>query len=462
MIQKPLLQLCMIMGVVFIGMVSVQADKALLIGVRDYQSDSVTDLNGVEKDVENMQKLLQQLGLKPSDITILQDSQVTDKNVVDGMIWLMDNPGEKAYFYFSGHGSQIPDTNGDETDDKKDETLCLYNWYEVKDNMLYGAITDDIISIMLNKIQAKETYIIIDSCHSGTMYKSLESDGIQTRYIPPVNADISTNQLSQLLQQRGLNTSQSKDIPQQRSGKMYAVLSACQDDESAVGNPEGGFFTRGLLHGIQKAIREGADTKSLIDLVETSEQYIRQNLSNPTMHHTPNLSGHNHLIQRGMVLTNRSESSAWQKLENVVAQAADNITLEANQVQFRLGEELNIRLTSPRPGYLYILNMTDKDSDYTMLFPNQYDSNNRVPSGMVVTLPPVSNEFRLPANRPTGKSMIVAVITPKPILNQKGEQFEFDSLFKSVTVDEVSKSFGVEETKQSGYSAGKIIVEIVE
>lgn len=64
--------------------------------------------------------------------------------------------------YYSGHGGQVTDTNGDETD-KKDETICLWD----------GQLTDDVMYAGLCKFpEGCLVAFVTDSCNSGTNFRS--------------------------------------------------------------------------------------------------------------------------------------------------------------------------------------------------------------------------------------------------------------------------------------------------
>ena len=73
------------------------------------------------------------------------------------------SPGDSLVFHYSGHGSQVPDRNGDETTDRLDEILCPYDldW----DRPLTD---DDLAAACANVPQGALLTVILDCCHSGT------------------------------------------------------------------------------------------------------------------------------------------------------------------------------------------------------------------------------------------------------------------------------------------------------
>jgi microcompartment protein CcmK/EutM len=100
---------------------------------------------------------------------------------MDGMRQIVSDsgPDDILYIHFSGHGSQAPDADGDETDDDFDETILSYDARvgEVTD------ITDDEIGDILSGLKTRNALIVLDSCHSGTATRSVSA--IRTRMVAP-------------------------------------------------------------------------------------------------------------------------------------------------------------------------------------------------------------------------------------------------------------------------------------
>jgi len=73
-------------------------------------------------------------------------------------------PGDTLVFHYSGHGSQVRDTEGDELEDGKDEIICPwdFNWED-------GFIKDDDFRATFQELRkGVHLEVILDSCHSGT------------------------------------------------------------------------------------------------------------------------------------------------------------------------------------------------------------------------------------------------------------------------------------------------------
>ncbi|CAA6819554.1 MAG: Metacaspase [uncultured Sulfurovum sp.] len=99
---------------------SMAQKEALLVGVSDYAGTENDFSDGIEQDIANMKSLFEQWGFK---VTVLfnKDSLKLDNYLNDYSQNLKEN--DKFVFYYSGHGYQISDENGDEVDDKQDEIL---------------------------------------------------------------------------------------------------------------------------------------------------------------------------------------------------------------------------------------------------------------------------------------------------------------------------------------------------
>lgn len=151
--------------------------KALLIGINYTGTDLA--LQGCVRDARFMHFLLRtKFGFQDSDFWVLTDepheirsnvvtARPTRENILRGMRWLVENarPGDSLFFHFSGHGSQIPDTSGDEADGY-DETLVPEDFDE------NGQIVDDEIHEILVRNLPKGVRLtaVVDCCHSGTVF----------------------------------------------------------------------------------------------------------------------------------------------------------------------------------------------------------------------------------------------------------------------------------------------------
>ncbi len=140
--------------------------KAVLCGINNYQT--ITNLRGCLNDVDNIFEILTQVyDFDPSQIHKLLDERVTKAAIKNEFNWLLNGAkaGDRLVFHFSGHGSYIPDDNGDELD-RTDEITCLYDM-DFYDSETY--IRDDEWQEMSRRVpEDVELTFILDNCHSGT------------------------------------------------------------------------------------------------------------------------------------------------------------------------------------------------------------------------------------------------------------------------------------------------------
>ncbi|KDQ16915.1 hypothetical protein BOTBODRAFT_30292 [Botryobasidium botryosum FD-172 SS1] len=165
--------------------------KALLIGIQykncTWPADLVAptpadptpsmSLDSPHHDAKRVKEMLELRGY--DDIRVLLDDpaleakfQPTKKRIIKGMNWLVRGAqsGDKLFFYFAGHGWQIPDLNGDE-DDGWDEVILPIDFVQLHEaEKGSGVIVDDDIHDMLvTSLPAGcQLTAISDCCHSGT------------------------------------------------------------------------------------------------------------------------------------------------------------------------------------------------------------------------------------------------------------------------------------------------------
>ncbi len=101
----------------------------------------------------------------PQTMRVLLEHDATSRNIVMGMRWLVEGtlPGDVMFFHFSGHGSQVSDQSGMESDGLN-ETILPFDYKRS------GQITDNQIwdILVANLPDGARMTCVMDSCHSGT------------------------------------------------------------------------------------------------------------------------------------------------------------------------------------------------------------------------------------------------------------------------------------------------------
>lgn len=147
--------------------------RALLVGV-NYKGTSAA-LRGCVRDVTFVHHLLvSKFGFRTKDFVVLTDEnsgisgvrkgQPTRKVILDSLKWLVadSRPGDTLWFSFSGHGSQVKDRDGDESDGF-DETILPVDYKRA------GQIIDDELYAIVRRVaRGARLTVLLDACHSGT------------------------------------------------------------------------------------------------------------------------------------------------------------------------------------------------------------------------------------------------------------------------------------------------------
>ena len=174
-----------------------QTRRALLVGISNYNSKSISpeikaphsniiNLKGPHNDIEAIKDILIcRYGFKDHDIMVIEDSAATRTNILDKLQGHLVDKSQPAFFYYSGHGSQIFNSKSAERD-SMDETL-------VPADALKGAqdIRDKELAAIYNKILDKGATLtlIIDCCNSGSSARGYPVNRI-SRSVAPIMKDI--------------------------------------------------------------------------------------------------------------------------------------------------------------------------------------------------------------------------------------------------------------------------------
>jgi len=166
----------------------IKGRRALLVAIS--YSKTTFPLPGTQEDKTLVSETLKTKGF--DNIVVMSDQDhlpespyfPTYDNILRGLKWLLSSgtlsdfedatitsfapivPNQTVFFYYSGHGSQVTDTSGDEKDGK-DEVICPITksggWAKID-------IRDDILFKLINDHAKQDTVMacVMDCCHSGT------------------------------------------------------------------------------------------------------------------------------------------------------------------------------------------------------------------------------------------------------------------------------------------------------
>ncbi len=219
--------------------------KALLVGINDYPG-TCNDLMGCVNDVGNIQNLLVSIfGFNAENITVITNRDATTLNILNGLNTLVSNAeqGDLLVFHYSGHGSQVADTEGDETD-RLDEVLCPYD-IDWKSKMIRD---NDLAGIFKSVPPGVQVEIFLDSCHSGTGLKGMATNNgnyRRARFLAPP-LERMTSSLKAPIRVISI-----------RPAKAQVLWAACRSNQVAsdalIDGQYGGAFTRFLCDLVREA-----------------------------------------------------------------------------------------------------------------------------------------------------------------------------------------------------------------
>ncbi len=159
--------------------------RALLVGIQAYPAETNwTPLAGPHADVEAMRRaLIDRASFREENIRVLLDQQATRAGVLAAFDEMIDEAGrgDLILFYFSGHGSQMSDDDGDEASDGLDESLVPYDAFTREGRR--NDIRDDEIEKRIARANQKtdQVVLVFDCCNSGRVDRS----GTRYRFVPP-------------------------------------------------------------------------------------------------------------------------------------------------------------------------------------------------------------------------------------------------------------------------------------
>ena len=134
-------------------------------------------LKACEFDARDMCDLATSRGFQTYQLLTTQATSRALFNALDDAAAALA-PGDFLFLTYSGHGGQVPDSNGDE-EDGLDETWVLYD-RQVIDDELYGAWAKFQPGVRI--------FVLSDSCHSGTVDRMMEFAQIRATQLLAMSA----------------------------------------------------------------------------------------------------------------------------------------------------------------------------------------------------------------------------------------------------------------------------------
>lgn len=213
---------------------------ALVVGVGDYANPRINDLTGPPNDARHVYALLTDptgYAFPKENVCLVTNQEARTAAFVslfESRLIARAQPGDQAFFFFAGHGSQVHDKDGDEPDEF-DETLLFQDarMDPVRD------FTDDQLNGLLARLYARthEVTVMVDACNSG----SITRDDSVARWAPPEAARAEDTAAST----GGAGDGGERWAPASMPDAVF--LSAAGDGTSALERDGQGLFSQAIL-----------------------------------------------------------------------------------------------------------------------------------------------------------------------------------------------------------------------
>ena len=255
------------------------AKKAVLIGINRYRIPGA-DLRGCVNDVKNMQSVLtRSYGFKGGDITVLSDFAATKKGIESAIRKLVQGgrKGDVLLVHFSGHGSNVPDNDGDEADDR-DEILCPtdLDWK--------NPMRDDWLRKTFDSMRAGVSLTVItDCCHSGTITRAVQPPDAPSieRYLPSPWDLVATESGRSLRGTVKTELRKSKRASRKQRDIVEAdlpevLITGCRADQTSADAMIGGSFNGALTYNLVAAIGDAQGELSYRQLHDATTAKLKR------------------------------------------------------------------------------------------------------------------------------------------------------------------------------------------
>ncbi|MDK2743271.1 MAG: caspase family protein [Nitrospira sp. BO4] len=256
------------------------AKRAVLIGINKYQIPGA-DLSGCVNDVTNLSEALKTYyGFTDKDMTTLTDLKATKKAMQAAIKKLIGGGknGDVLLLHYSGHGSNVPDDNGDEAD-KRDEILCPtdLDWND--------PFRDDWLRKTLNKLRKGVSLtVIMDCCHSGTITRVMNPpDSPRKPRFLPCPLDLMATESGRNL--RGALRGKLGKAPRGRKRKSDIVnadiqellITGCRDTQTSADAHIGGSYNGALTYYLVESIKEADGKLTYRELHQRTVAKLKKN-----------------------------------------------------------------------------------------------------------------------------------------------------------------------------------------
>ncbi|MHB8791916.1 MAG: caspase family protein [Thermoleophilia bacterium] len=145
---------------------------AVIIGIV-YDNNELGEIAYADQDAASMYRLLtEKFGFPENNVILLQNSQASQRNILDALGWLADNPDidseSDVVVFYSGHGLRsAPDAGLNLPGVSDAHAIVPFDFMKFDYKKGQGLIWDADLASLLDGIHAGRMWINIDTCFSG-------------------------------------------------------------------------------------------------------------------------------------------------------------------------------------------------------------------------------------------------------------------------------------------------------
>lgn len=402
------------------------APRALLIGL-SYEGSEVSSLPGIGVDLKLAEQVARDMGIR--DIRELWNAKATLQGIVSAIEELGTGVGAEdlVLIYFSGHGTRVPDRGelDEQAEDGMDEVLVAFDAMvtgEDSRNMasLRNVLVDDEFGRLLAAIPSRKVLVVVDACNSGTATKGISVFPKFWAYPgyprTRVTKDFRSND-------KGFRVADAGG-----GGANFIGIMAAQDDELANATGTGSVLTKALHEAVRTLKGRDVSGVSVEDLFQEMEKLvvddmrvIAQHNSSASQHpvlFVPAAAPDLRQLRLPLVaelaggLEPPTDDPLINEWQGVARRAARQIEFKVNRQTFvphpdpgsaatrcnaeRYAESLlAVEVVAPGDGYLNVVDLQQGKSAKLVLFPNEFQPDNKVRRGQTIRIPSAS--YCLPA-----------------------------------------------------------------
>ncbi|GAK53411.1 peptidase C14, caspase catalytic subunit p20 [Candidatus Moduliflexus flocculans] len=397
----------MILLIVLLPLKALAANYALLVGIETYQQSGINSLPGCANDAELMRRTLtEKFGFPTENIEILLNDQATYRDIETAFQRLINRAqsGDVVTFYYSGHGTQVPDNNGDEADGV-DEALCPTDISRANPD---SWLRDDTLAAWLAQLRTDNVTVILDSCFSGTATRS-EGEPLRAKF-----ADLGFRPMPP-----------TKGVFFEKKAGEHVLLSAGTADQVSYmlrkADGRGSVFTAFLYDVLTEVASDATYNVVMNQVAPRVQAYVAEYFGGHEQ--TPQLEGNGSasvFFASAALIEPQPQPSAPEDITN---RRDFPLTLMLNQPEYYEGDLMTVTIKVGRDCYIRIYVM-NAEGVTMQIFPNTWLPDNFVYAGQAMRIPGDNASFELAITPPFGRETICVVASTTQFSDASIQDFQ--------------------------------------